>query len=98
MSQRNGFNLMTVVDTNPTISFTSVGSSQAGTMTGTLSAASAFDTQLVVSGDCTKIYGFEGDFTGSDSFSGTLTAFFTSSVPSSCLDCTNQSLTVAGIR
>ncbi len=84
---------LTVIDANPVIEFSSSGT-QPGTMSGTIDASDAFTTSNVLRGSCTETYGFNGSFTGPDTFTGTLTASYSGS----CFDCSNQSWTVTGNR
>ena len=89
---------VTVVDTNPNISFSF--SAPVGTLSGTLGAADSFSATTTVTGLCQEDYSFVGSFTGPDSLSGTLTATFTdtSGTGFGCLDCTTQTWNVTGTR
>ena len=93
------FASVSIVDTNPTISFTFLGGQQPGTVSGTLGAGDTFNANYVIPGLCEEGYAFTGSFTSGNSFTGTLTATFTdASGLGMCFDCSNQSWTVNGSR
>jgi len=95
------FNAVSVVDTNPNISFTFVGNGNSpGTTSGTLGSGDTFTSTLFIGGLCDEQYDFDGSFTSGTTFSGTLTATFTdnSGTGFGCIDCTNQTWNLTGTR
>ena len=91
------FASVSVVDTNPTISFTFIGGIQPGTTSGTL-AGDSFTSTYNIPGLCTEVYDFDGSFTGPDAFTATLTADFQDGGTGMCFDCGIQTWTVNGTR
>mgnify|MGYP000108745225 CR=1 FL=1 len=91
---------VSVVDSNPNISFSFVGGTQPGTLSGTLGAGDTFSASVSIPGLCTEDYAFSGSFTGPNNFTGTLTATFTdaSGTGFGCIDCVNQTWTINGTR
>jgi hypothetical protein len=94
------FASISILDENPSISFTFIGGTQPGTVAGTLSAGDAFSAAYSISGLCTEGYDFSGTFTGPNTFTGYLTASFTDTTGTGymCYDCTNQTFLVNGTR
>ena len=94
------FQSVSVLDANPNISFTFVGGTQPGTVSGTLASDDSFTTAYSIAGLCSEDYGFNGSFTSADTFTATLTATFTDATGTGlmCADCVNQSWTVNGTR
>ena len=94
------FSSVSVVDTNPSISFTFVGGTQPGTTSGSLGVGDTFTSSYSIAGLCTENYSFDGSFTGPNNFTGTLVADFVDSSGTGfgCLDCTTQTFTVNGTR
>ena len=93
------FASISVVDTNPTISFTFIGGTQPGTTSGTLGAGDSFNTTYSIAGLCTEQYDFAGSFTSATTFTGTLGVTFIDGLGGlACLDCANQTFTVTGTR
>ncbi|MBN96235.1 MAG: hypothetical protein CL928_19520 [Deltaproteobacteria bacterium] len=90
------FSQLSVVHDSATISFTSVASSQPGTMSGTLTGDS-FSASLVVPGSCTEEYTLTGSFTGPDVMTATFSASFVDALGFGlCLDCVGGSWSVDG--
>ena len=85
------FSELTVVDTTPSISF-STFTAQPGTMNGSISS-SGFSVSNPLSGGCTETYSLTGAFTASTEFEATFEATFTGD----CDDCTDQSWDVTGV-
>lgn len=76
-----------VIETEPTISFTSAGASRPGTMSGTINPDGwGVNASISFPGACTETYTVTGFFTDFESFSGTFQASFSGS----CLECTPQ--------
>jgi hypothetical protein len=94
------FHSVSVVDTDPSISFTFIGGVQPGTVSGTLGAGDSFSATYGIAGGCDEDYAFTGSFTSADTFAATLTATFTDTTGTGfgCFDCTNQSFLVDGTR
>jgi hypothetical protein len=94
------FSSISVIDNNPQISFTFIGESQPGTLTGTLGAGDTFSATYSIAGLCTENYGFTGSFTSGSTFAGTFTAQFvdTSGTGLGCLGCADQTFSVNGAR
>ncbi|MCO4771793.1 MAG: putative metal-binding motif-containing protein [Deltaproteobacteria bacterium] len=94
------FSSISVIDSNPSISFTFIGGTQPGTLSGTLGAGDTFSASTSIPGLCTEDYAFSGSFTGPSNLTGTLTATFTdtSGTGFGCFDCTNQTWNVNGTR
>ncbi len=87
------FDTVVVTDLNPTIKFRA-GSSQPGSMVGTIDTYKEFDADNQISGSCTETYSITGVFTDSSNFD----AEFTANFAGSCYDCRTQSWTVHGVR
>ncbi len=79
---------------DPSLTVSSVGGSQPGTMSGSVSGTTFSATQTLA-GACAETYTIQGEFTGADSFEGSFQASFSGSY---CYDCTLQSWTVYGHR
>lgn len=94
------FASVSVIDANPNISFTFIGGTQPGTISGTLGAGDAFTATYSIAGLCTENYTFNGGFTSGTTFTGTFVAAFvdTSGTGLGCLDCSDQTFTVNGTR
>ena len=95
------FASISVVDTNPSISFTFIGGSQPGTTEGSLGGGDSFTSSYTIAGACQEDYAFNGSFTGADTFAGTLTLTFTDTLGGGgffCGDCVNQTYTLNGVR
>ena len=94
------FSSVSVIDTAPSLSFTFIGGSQPGTISGTLAAGDVFNASFTIPGLCDETYALQGSFTGPNNFTATFSATFTdnSSLGIGCIDCTTQSWTINGTR
>ncbi len=94
------FASVSIVDSDPNISFTFIGGTQPGTVSGTLGIGDTFSATYSIPGLCTEDYGFSGSFTGPNDFSATLTATFSDASGTGllCGDCVNQSWNITGTR
>ena len=77
------FDTLTVYETSGAISFTSIGSSRPGTLTGTISSSWEVLASSVVSGACIESYTLSGTFLDAGAFEGTFQASFSGE----CGDC-----------
>ena len=89
------FNQIAVVDTNPTVTFTTPDNP--GTMFGTFGAAFSFSAVNIVAGGCTETYTLTGQFTSQNTFSAQLDAQY---VGVDCVigGCFDQSFGFTGTR
>ena len=80
-----GFDTLSVTEASPDITFTSIGSSQPGSMTGSMSSTewSVLATSYF-EGDCDQSYNLSGTFLDVSTFEGTFLASFSGSA---CGDC-----------
>jgi hypothetical protein len=90
------FDTIQVIDTAPTISFTSIGSPAPGTMTGTIAGDDSFAAYRTFTGTCTETYSITGEFTSADTFEAVVATSFTGGVY--CFDCTGRTWSVSGTR
>jgi hypothetical protein len=90
------FDQVQVLDTDPSISFTSVASALPGTMTGTIASDDSFLASYVFAGTCTETYTISGSFTGDDAFSGTFSTSYVGGF--FCYDCVGDTWSIAGTR
>jgi hypothetical protein len=82
------FDRFSVIEAEPTISFTSIGSAQPGTMSGTINPDGwGVNASISFPGTCNEDYTVTGSFSDIGTFSGTFQASFSGWT---CLDCTPQ--------
>ena len=79
----------------PLIAVSSMGSSQPGTMTGTITGDEDFYGTRTITGTCDETYTVSGTFTSEDSFEGVFMADFSGGM---CLNCTQQTWNIEGVR
>jgi hypothetical protein len=89
------FNSFLVLDNNPLVAVSSMGSSQPGTMTGTIIGDEDFYATRTITGTCDETYTVSGTFTSEESFEGVFTADFSGGM---CLNCSQQSWGIEGVR
>ena len=87
------FQVITVDDNTPNITFIFVGSAHPGVLTGTVDGSDNFTASGTSAGACSPSFTFVGGFTSLDSFTGSLDASL-----SSCAGCSDQFWTVNGTR
>jgi len=90
------FNQLSVLDSSPTISFTSLGSAQPGTMTGTVNPTDwSASASAMYPGTCNETYTVTGDFIDENTFEGVFQAAYSGWT---CFDCGGQVWDVTATR
>jgi|GEM_PF-863584 len=96
------FSSFSIIDSTPSISFTFIGGSQPGTISGTVGSAAPFavNATYTISGLCDEVYSLSGNFTDGTTFVGTFDADFidTTGTGIACFGCTSQSWAITGTR